>query len=366
MRIFILSISLLFGTFSVFSQDAERRAYEIERNNVYSKQLENFLRVYLVDKYEERANELWDRDYSSIGAFSRSVESNRRRWETTVVKPPDLRASGPLTRNAYTIEGVKGEWLELSLGSISAEAFLAFPEGVDENIPVPLIIVQHGIGSTPETNFRYGAYHALAKELLKEGFAVLVPINLRTIEHRNRIERLCRLADMSLVGIELVRMQSLLDLVIEDQRIDSDRIGMWGVSLGGLAIMFWMPLEPRIKVGVNSAWFNHRRNKMVIPDDRYTCFLETTEEHAFFAGWLTEFTDSDVVSLICPRPLQFQHGKKDRIAHWPQVVEEFEIARTHYELLNIDEKIELIIHEGGHEAIVDSGVAFLKKWLTSE
>lgn len=74
----------------------------------------------------------------------------------------------------------------------------------------------------------------------------------------------------------------LLDEVSKDPRIDGDMIGMWGVSLGGTATMFWMPLEPRIKVGVVSAWFNHRRNKMVIPDSRYSCFLETKEEHAFF------------------------------------------------------------------------------------
>jgi hypothetical protein len=102
---------------------------------------------------------------------------------------------------------------------------------------------------------------------------------------------------------------------------------------------------------------------MVVPDERYSCFLETTEDHAFFSGWLTEFTDSDVVSLICPRPLQIQHGKKDRIAHWPQVVEEFDVAKTHYEKLNIGERIELVVHDGGHEAIVGSGIDFLNKWL---
>jgi hypothetical protein len=52
-----------------------------------------------------------------------------------------------------------------------------------------------------------------------------------------------------------------------------------------------------------------------------------TEDHAFFNGWLTEFTDSAVASLICPRPLLIQHGKPDHIAHWPQVVEEFDAAR---------------------------------------
>jgi hypothetical protein len=78
---------------------------------------------------------------------------------------------------------------------------------------------------------------------------------------------------------------------------------------------------------------------------------------------LTEFTDSDVVSLICPRPLLVQCGKKDGIAHWPQVVEEFEAARVHYEKLGLAERFEMDLHEGGHEAIIESGVRFLTRWL---
>jgi hypothetical protein len=183
------------------------------------------------------------------------------------------------------------------------------------------------------------------------------------VEKRNRIERLARLADTTLPGIELVRMQALLDEVLKDKRIDPGRVGMWGISLGGMATMFWMPLEPRIQCGVVTAWFNHRRNKMVIPDERYSCFLETKEEHAFFRGWLTEFTDSDAASLICPRPLLIQHGKKDGIAWWPQVIEEFEVAKEHYRKLGIEGRIEMDLHEGGHEIRIDSGLAFLKKWL---
>src|SRR5690606_24881109 len=158
-------------------------------------------------------------------------------------------------------------------------------------------------------------------------------------------ERLARLADVSLPGIELARLQHLLDVVLQDERIDENQVGAWGVSLGGMATMFWMPLEPRIKAGVVSAWFNHRLNKMAVPDKRYSSF-SPTEEHAFFSGWLTEFSDHDVVSLICPRPLQIQHGKNDGIAYWPQVVEEFDRAKLHYERLGLSDRIELRMHEG--------------------
>lgn len=337
--------------------------YEKERTDSYALQLENYLRHFLVDQYDERSSRAWTRDYSSIDAFVRSVEPNRTRWATSVIKPPVFFKTGPMIKKPYAIEGIQAEWIELPLGPLTAQAILAFPQQSDRNCKLPLIIVQHGIGSTPETTFRGGDYHAYARELLDAGFALLVPMNLRSIERRNRIERLCRLADISLPGIELARVQHLLDVVLSDQRIDPDRVGMWGLSLGGMATMFWMPLEPRIKAGVVSAWFNHRRNKMVIPDENYVSFIVTAEEHAFFTGWLTEFTDHDVVSLICPRPLLVQHGKKDRIAHWPQVIEEFNLAKTHYEKLGIDDRITIDIHEGGHEAIIESGVRFLNQWV---
>ena len=291
----LLFLSLLATSFSAFAQVEKAKTAEFEnnRNQAYSDQLEKYLRDYLVDQYDERTAKLWNRDYSSLDAFVRSVEPNRSRWETEVLKPPVLTKTGPLVKKQYTVEGIEGEWLELPLGLLTAEAFLAFPKGASATKPVPIVIVQHGIGSTPETTFRSGNYNEYSKGLLKAGYAVLVPFNLRSVPSRNRIERLCRLADVSLPGIELVRVQNLLDVVLADPRVDPDRLGMWGLSLGGLATMFWMPLEPRIKAGVVSGWFNHRRNKMVIPDERYSCFLETLEDHAFFTGWLTEFTDSD-------------------------------------------------------------------------
>jgi hypothetical protein len=39
------------------------------------------------------------------------------------------------------------------------------------------------------------------------------------------------------------------------------------------------------------------------------------------------------------------------------------MAKTHYEKLNIPERIQMDMHEGGHEAIIESGVKFMTKWL---
>ena len=344
---------------------AELESYTAERNARYQDELEKWLQHWLVEEYPARAERLWSRDYTSIEAFEKSVEPNRERWRK-VLNPPSLEPAGPVAMHSHEpLQELDCQWVSVPLGPIQAEGVLAIPRQVSGR--VPLVIAQHGIGSTPEKVFGLndpgGLYYRYGRELLAAGFAVLAPFNLRDADRRNRIERLARLADMSMPGIELVRLQRLLDAVLEDDRLDPDRIGMWGLSLGGLATMFWLPLEKRIKVGIVAAWFNHRRNKMVIPDPRYSCFLETKEEHAFFHGWLVEFSDHDVVSLICPRPLLVQAGKKDGIAWWEQIIEEFDVSRTHYERLGLSDRVELDLHEGGHEVRIETGIPFLKKWL---
>lgn len=335
---------------------------ELARLNAYEAELEKYLVHYLSDEYDARAKKLWNRDYSSPAALERSVEPNRRAWEA-VISPPHLTKTAPLEKRPHRIDEVKAEWIVQPLGIVTAEAVLAFPEGASARQPVPLIVVQHGNGSSPETPFRDGGYHAYAKALLKAGYAVLCPLNLRSTERRNNIEHLCRLAGTSLPGIELVRLQHLLDNVLADPRIDAGKVGMWGVSLGGMATMFFMPLEPRIKAGIVSAWYNQRINKMAVKDERYSSFQKGNENYAFMKGWLTGYSDHDVVSLIAPRALMIQHGKKDGIAYWPQVEEEFKKGRQHYEHLQMADRMELTLHEGGHEAIVEPGIRFLNKWL---
>ncbi len=365
----VILISILFFINDVCAQEVfemkEWNQFEEKRTDNYKNQIEKYLQSWIIEEYDERADEAWNRDYSSIDAFKRSVEPNREKWKA-LLNPPVLKKTGPLEKRPHMpLQDIHAEWVKLPLGPVTAEGILVFPPGASKENPVPIVIAQHGIGSTPEKTFEIGHknYHEYSRELLKAGFAVLAPMNLRSMPRRNYIERLCRLIDTTLPGIELVRMQHLLDVVLEDPRIDADRVGMWGLSLGGMATMFWAPLEPRIKACVVSGWYNHRLTKMALPDDRYVSFMVVEEEHAFFRGWATEFADYDVTSLICPRPLLVQHGKEDRIAHWPHVVDEFNTAKKHYENLNIGDRIEIDVFEGGHEAIPETGIPFLIRWL---
>jgi len=335
------------------------------RQGLLRREVDDYFRVLALE-YEAARDAHWQRDYSSLEAYAASVAPQRQAWQELIGNFPADEPLDPEIEPFLEDDQMQGWWVSLRIrGDLRARGVLALPKTRSNRLP--LVIAQHGIGSSPEKVFGFddemGLYHAYGRRLAEGGFAVLAPMGITEGKPRARYTRMAQVLGGTLWGLEILRTRRLLDYCATREEIDSDRIGMWGISLGGTATMFTVPMEPRIKAGIVTAWFNDRIRKMVIEDPRYSCFLATTEEHAFLPGWLPVFGDADVASLICPRPLQIQTGKSDGIAWWPMVQAEFERARFHYEKLGIADRIELDLHDGGHEIRVDTGMAFLKRWI---
>lgn len=327
---------------------------------------EDYLRAVSV-ALDDRRPDYWQPDYSSLEAFLASVEPNRQQW---------LEAVGDFGGEADDGEVVSEPWLEdeqLTAWYVTIpwrmnlrlRAVFAVPKQRSGKLPV--VLAQHGVGSSPEKCFGFsddgGIYHAYARRLVNDGYAVIAPLHLTEGPPRARIQRLCLMLGATIWGLEIAQNRHLLDVLLQRPEVDPERLGMWGISLGGAYTLMTMPLEQRIKVGVCCAWFNHRVNKMVIDDKRHSCFLSVNEEHIFIPGWLRQFSDSDLCALVCPRPLMHQTGKADGIGWWPWIAEEFERSKEHYEQLGVAERLVWDLHEGGHEIHYEEGLAFLRQWL---
>jgi hypothetical protein len=337
-----------------------------DRQHLLRCETEDFLRDLSLD-YEPRQALHWKRDYSSPEAYEASVAANRQAWAQAVglFDLPRL----PLvvqTEPFLETETILAEWITLPVfEGLNARAVLARPKCVGG--PWPVVICQHGIGSSPERVFGLDdeseIYHAYARPIVEAGFAVLAPMHVTEGPPRARYHRLCLMLGKTLWGLEITKLSRLIDYLETLPELDTSRLGMYGISLGGAYTSFTLPLERRIGVGVNCAWFNDRLRKMVVDDPRYSCFLSVNEEHIFIPGWLTQFSDSDLASLICPRPYMVQAGKCDGIAWWPYVVEEFARTQAHWERLGVGERCELDLHDGGHEIRVAGALPFLQRWL---
>ncbi len=358
---------LSFNNFKEIDQSALDQVVK-ERQSLIKREFEHFLQQE-AQAVDERVSAGWNFDYSSIENFLTSVEPQRQEWRDCLgVWSQEL---DPLTVELFPYfedETCIAHWIILSFkGNLRCHAALAYPKERSERLP--LVIAQHGAGSTPEHIFGlikpHGAYHSYGRHLVDAGYAVLAPQNVLFGPPRSRLHRMALLLGTTLAGLEIRKFERLLDYVETLPDIDSERIAMWGLSWGGFYTLTTLPVEPRIKVGINAAFFNHRVSKMLLDDPLFSSFVSGGEqgEHAYIPGWLTKFRDSELMSLACPRPVQIQAGKADSISWHPLVVEEFERSKVHYEKLGVADRLELLLHEGGHEIKVNEGLDFLAKWL---
>ncbi len=317
-------------------------------------------------RYPERSGRLWHRSYGSSEEYANSVASNRQQW-AALLQPP----AGTEPRGDLRIESVneREKNISFSLHPLLTLEALYMEPAAPFSPPFPLVLFQHGIGGTADmvmgrNDTVPAGYHAVGRVLARQGFAVLAPMAVNAFQARGRINRLALLLGSHIWALEVQAIRSLLHKAVPRLAVDPQRIAMWGLSMGGAYTLYTMPLEPMFRAGIVSAWFNHRCHKMAVEDARYTCFLSVDEEHAFLPGLLTGFSDQDLVSLICPRPLLIQTGESDTIAWPPMVEEELLAAKRHYELLGCSDHLQWDRFQGGHEVRLETAVAFLKKWLS--
>ena len=332
------------------------------------REAEDFLRKVIEDGYLERSKKFWRRDYSSIGNYLNSVKQAKQDWKNCLGDFSDYYSEqfNPEIEKIYEDEKKEIFYISIEIyKGMRGYGLLGYPKNMKK--ASPLIIAQHGIGSSPFHVFGFygseGYYHSYGSKLLDENYVVIAPFNITDSQPRARIQRLCLLLGKTIAGLEAGKYKKWIDFFSSDKNVDTEKVGMWGLSLGGYYTLITMPIEERIKVGICSAFFNHRIKKMIIDDPRYSCFLSTVEEHIYIYGWLKYFSDYDLISLICPRPFMIQAGKQDSISWFPFLLEEYRKAKEHYEKLEIGEKLILDLHSGGHEVRVSEGMNFLKKFL---
>jgi dienelactone hydrolase len=143
-------------------------------------------------------------------------------------------------------------------------------------------------------------------------------------------------------------------LVQHHPEIDSDRIGMTGLSWGGFYTLHVAALFPEIKVAVPSANFREQElilNRVDDPQNR-------VERNLF-----NMFGSAQVAGMICPRPLMIQMGAEDTLFDIDGVRREAKKAGVYYEKLGVGELFEYSEHDGGHVFENESIFQFFKKHL---
>ena len=232
-------------------------------------------------------------------------------------------------------------------------SLLLIPHGV--KAPMPLVIAQHGGGGTPELCSDMcgkNNYSHMVQRILERGAAVLAPqlllwaqVELETARahpipyDREKTDRELKRFGTSITALEITGIRRSLDYVLEMERLDSNRVGMIGLSYGGYFTLHTMAADTRIKSGYSAAAFNDR-DAVAMADWHYF-------------GSAALFQDAEIAALCAPRKLFVQVGKADAVFDYRSAVPELERVKNYYQAYGCADNYKYDIWEGGHRVSDD-------------
>ncbi len=342
------------------------------REELHERAYRNWDRYYTrrCEQSDEEIARRWHRDFSSLAAYEASVAPNREHlltllggwpWERGELAPDGLVIDRCA---AYTVSRVFITIFE----DVRLDFLLLVPNGLTG--PAPVIIAQHGLGSTPEDACGFvpdpGCYNAFGSRLAEMGYVVAAPRMMGPASRRNWLYRKAMLMGENLFGAEMFMLSRVVDYLQGPdcaEFADAERIGFYGLSQGGMAALYFPALDQRVKLSVMSGHFYWLKVKMVVPGEKYLAYIVTSEEDKFIQGELLEFSEADIASLICPRHLCIEYGLQDPVLTQREPEEEYPKIREVYDRLGIPDRLVLATHPGGHEVVLGESLEFIKRNL---
>ncbi|MDW8080197.1 MAG: LamG-like jellyroll fold domain-containing protein [Thermoguttaceae bacterium] len=235
--------------------------------------------------------------------------------------PLDLRRGSAQDKGSYTIE-------QISFRANAREdrrwnGLLAIPRG---QRPFPAILALHGHGGSAEAVFDVNPsniYRGFADRFARGGYVVLAP----SFSHQPYAANL------------LWDLMRCVDILTSLPEVDSSRIGVAGLSMGGEWSMYIAACDERIKAAVVSGWMCTTEGVFSVPN----C-------ECWQLPGLVELMDiCEVHLLIAPRPVVFESAEYDGCFPIRYSREGFERIKAGYRVFGAEDALVQDTWPGGHE-----------------
>jgi dienelactone hydrolase len=289
------------------------------------------------------------------------------------VTPLNLR-HGPVTQHA----GYRREYITFeSEPGVTVPAWVLIPEG--HTTPGPAVIAVHGHGYGVDDIVRINAdgtdretsqgYHKdFAVELCLRGLVVIAPEVLSFGRRRELAEQQAEptrsscwypalwgiMQGQPLIGRRVRDIMRTFDVLAARPEVDPARIGIMGISGGGMVTLFAAALEDRLKAVVVSGYLATFRDSILSIEH---CLCN------YVPGLLQDAEMYDIASLLAPRPLLIEAGNRDNIFPLPAVEQAYSHLEHIYAGLDASERLDKDVFDGEHQISGAKAYDFLFKWL---
>jgi dienelactone hydrolase len=258
--------------------------------------------------------------------------------------------------------------------------YVLIPKTKQKSMPCVLALHGHGYGvrdivgirqDNTNRDFPEGYHDDFAVQLAKRGFIVVAPeiscfgermSNYEHLEQRRR-PTTCHNANTyammlggSVAGIRAWDGMRTIDYLETIAQADTSRLGVMGISGGGMHAFFSACLDERIKAAVISGYFCDWRQS-ILAINHCTC--------NFVPGLLKLGELSDLAGLVAPRPLLVENGMRDDIFPIDAVKKTVKRSRAAWKVFGADKNVETDYFDGAHQIHGVKAYSFLQKHLTS-
>jgi dienelactone hydrolase len=330
-----------------------------------------------------------DRELKPAYAFDASSRAQWQRWHDgfrqelarviglQFIRRSPLRVTpGPVdeldgyTRHAFTIETSPG---------LFAPAFLLVPQGLTGRRAAILCSHGHGLGMNDlvaldaegkprEEGKEY--QHDFALQAVRAGFVTLAFDQFafgrrRDIDFnkKNNLWNACEQPSKNAIhfglcttGVRVYEAMRMIDFLQSRPEVDPERIGMVGISGGGLVTQFTAALDDRVKAACVSGFCNRFE----------ACILSIHHCIDNYVPGLGRLGNSDdVACLVAPRPLLIEAGTKDPIFPIDATRAALSKLERCYQLLGVPDRLEADIFDRAHEFSGAKTWTFFKAHLRS-
>ena len=251
------------------------------------------------------------------------------------------------------------------LPNVEMWGVLTIPKNIKVVEKRPVVVMQHGRGGSPFTALdEENSYFGIGRRLAEKGFVVFTPFGNWTGETRFRwIDRIARPAKNTLWSAVGKQHQQLIRWFHTIPFIDTERIAIYGKSIGGQAASLISSMIPDYALSINCAYFNESaRKECSIYFPTSFVYHVDSEMPMWNRGHTLEYAEMSN-RLIFPRPFMVEHGIRDGIAPAGWVEYEHNKVHTYYNEQGKEDRTELDLHEGGHIINAVKTIPFLSKHL---
>lgn len=288
--------------------------------------------------------------------------------------PPVMTKEGDcLNYEDYTLQKYSLDTCE----NLKTAVFVLTPKNIKENAPAVVALCGHGYGvrqilniskSGKKKHIRYldNYQKNFAVELVKKGCIVIAPELFGFGEARLKKDLIkpfyissCDELSHHLLpyGLTTASMRVLqaircVDVLYKMKNADKKRIGIMGISGGGLTALYSAVLDERIKRIVISGYVNSFRDSILsvwhCPDNYIPRIMQTGEIF-------------DFASSLAPRELLIESGTKDKLFPINASLDAHEKIKSVYRKANASDKIIIDVFDGKHSVSGKKSFEFLSR-----